>query len=124
MTVGAAPNRLETTAITTTTNDQLANVPHPAGATHVDAWYDMQFGIAEARRPFTGSSRVIERDERLNDEDIVVQIDGSQGTAGDVTRHIMVYNGNREAIELSGDHARQFGLALIAAADEWDRLTA
>jgi hypothetical protein len=82
----------------------------------------MKLGIEEARRFFTGSSWVVERGERLNDEDIVVQIDGSQGTAGDVTRHIMVYNGNREAIELSGDHARQFGLALIAAADEADQM--
>ena len=39
----------------------------------------------------------------------------------DVTRRIMVFDGNHEAIELSGDHARQLARALIAAADEVDR---
>ena len=29
----------------TTTTANLANVPHPAGAVHVDDWYDIQFGI-------------------------------------------------------------------------------
>jgi len=51
------------------------------------------------------------------------RIYGSQGTAGDVTRHIMVTEGNYERMELSSsDHAREFGRALIAAADEWDQM--
>ena len=37
----------------------------------------------------------------------------------------MITEGNREAIELSSsDHARQFGRALIAAADEWEQMAA
>ena len=49
----------------------------------------------------------------------------AQGMAGDVTRHLMITEGNREAIELSSsDHARQFGRALIAAADEWEQMAA
>jgi hypothetical protein len=108
--------------MTSITTDNLANVPHPAGATHVDDWYDMQLGIENARRFFCGSSWFVDRDGPI-DHDITVQIDGSQGTAGDVTRHIMVCEGNRESLELSSsDHARQFGRALIAAADEWDQM--
>jgi hypothetical protein len=108
----------------TTTTDTLAKVPHPAGATHVDDWYDLKFGIDNARRFFTGSWRVVEREGPI-DHDITVQIDGTQGTAGDVTRHLMITEGNREAIELSSsDHARQFGRALIAAADEWEQMAA
>jgi predicted butyrate kinase (DUF1464 family) len=35
----------------------------------------------------------------------------------------MVHEGEYDRIELStSDHARQFGLALIAAADEWDQV--
>ena len=72
---------------TTTTTTDLANVPHPAGAVRVADWYDMEFGIDHVRRYFSGSSRV-------------VQIDGAQGPDGDVTRMIMVVDGNMEALEL------------------------
>jgi hypothetical protein len=35
----------------------------------------------------------------------------------------MVTEGNYERMELSSsDHAREFGRALIAAADEWDQM--
>ena len=62
-------------------------------------WYDMQFGIDHVRRYFSGSSRVVQRDD--NDHDISVQIDGTQGPKdGDVTRHIMVIDVNTEALEL------------------------
>ena len=46
----------------TTTPTDLACVPHPAGAVRVDDWYDLQFGIAHVRPSFSGSSRVVERD--------------------------------------------------------------
>jgi hypothetical protein len=73
-------------------------VPHPAGATHFADWYDMQFGIDHVRRYFSGSSRVVERDD--NDHDISGQIDRTHGPEdGDVTRHIMVIDGNTEALE-------------------------
>ena len=76
----------------------------------------------DARRYFTGSSWFVDRDAPI-DHDITVEIYGSQGTAGDVTRHIMVTEGNYERMELSSsDHAREFGRALIAAADEWDQM--
>jgi hypothetical protein len=58
----------------------------------------MQFGIDHVRRYFSGSSRVVERDD--NDHEISVQTDGTQGPKdGDVTRHIMVIDGNTEALE-------------------------
>jgi hypothetical protein len=98
---------------TACTITDLANVPHPTGATHVADRYDMQFGIDHVSRYFSGSSRVVERDDK--DHDVIVQIDGTQ------TRRIMVVAGNTEALELSGDHARQLVRALIAAADEVDR---
>jgi hypothetical protein len=34
----------------TTTNDILANVPHPAGATQVDDWADLHHGPEHAAR--------------------------------------------------------------------------
>jgi hypothetical protein len=101
---------------TTTTTTDLADVPHPAGATHVADWDN----DTEARRYFTGPSWFVDRDGPI-DHDITVEIYGTQGTAGDVSRHIMVTEGEYERMELSSsDHARQFGLALIAAADEMD----
>jgi carbon monoxide dehydrogenase subunit G len=105
--------------MTTITTTDLANVAYAAGATHVADWYDMQFGIDHVSRYFSGSSRVVERDDK--DHDVIVQIDGTQGARGDVTRRIMVVAGDTEALERSGDHARQLGRALIAAADEVDR---
>jgi hypothetical protein len=103
-----------------TTTTDLADVPHPAGAVHVAEWDGLEFDAP--RRYFRGSSRVVERDGDI-DEDITVEMYGSQGTDGDVTRHIMVCEGNRESLELSSsDHARQFGRALLAAADEWDQM--
>jgi hypothetical protein len=83
-----------------------------------DVSIDVQFGIEDARRYFHGSARVVERD----DNDVIVQIDGTQGADGDVTRRIMIYDGNTEAVELSGEHARQLARALIAAADEVEQM--
>ena len=107
--------------MTTTTSD-LANVAHPAGATHVADWYDLQFGINQVGRYFSGSSRVVERQDQ--GRDVIVQIDGTQRADGAATRRILVIDGNAEAIELSGGDARQLGRALIAAADEVDRWAA
>ena len=76
--------------------------------------------LGDARRYFDGTKRVIERDGL---DDISVEIYGTQGTARDVTRHIIVIDDDREALTLtSSDHARQFGRALLAAADEWEQM--
>ena len=80
----------------------------------------MQFGVDHVTRYFSGSSRVVERDHQ--DRDVIVQIHGTQGADGGVTRRILVVDGNTEAVELSGDHARQLARALIAAADEAEQM--
>ena len=105
----------------TTTPTDLACVPHPAGAVRVCEWDDVRFGIEYARRYFVGTKRVIDRDGL--DRDISVEIYGTQGTAGDVTRRVIVFDDDREALDLStSDQARQFGRALLAAADEWGQM--
>jgi hypothetical protein len=59
---GVAPNRLESamTAIPTTTTD-LANIPYPAGATHVAEWDDPRYPDPTAPRYFRGTLWVIDR---------------------------------------------------------------
>jgi len=106
----------------TTTN--RANVPHPAGATDVHDWVDLETDMPF--RCFDGSWWVVERPER--GEDIDVHIAGTQHHDGSITRDIAVH-------ELHADHpltikqARELGAALIAAADEaeqrarYDRIT-
>ena len=59
----------------------------------------------DARRYFTGSSWFVDRDGPI-DHDITVEIYGSQGTAGDVTRHIMVTERNYERMELMQQRPR------------------
>ena len=57
-----------------------------------------------------------------SNHDISVEIDGTQGIDGDVTRNIMVIEGEYERLELSSAHARERGGALIAAADETEQM--
>ena len=83
--------------MTTTTDSSLANVPYPTGANHVAEWDADKDG---PRRYFRGSSWFVDRDGPI-DHDITVEIYGTQGMAGDVTRHIMATEGNYERIELS-----------------------
>jgi hypothetical protein len=106
---------------TTTTNDSLANVPHPAGAVKVCDWDDLQAGTEHATRYFRGSSRLIERDGDI-DKDITVEIYGTQSVAGDVVRRIMAIVDDRDAVDLRSSDARQLGRALIALADEAEQM--
>jgi hypothetical protein len=80
----------------------------------------MQLGIDHVSRYLSGSSRVGERDDKAHD--VIVQIHGTQGPDGDVTRRSTVVDGNAATLELSGDHARQLGRALIGAADEVEQM--
>jgi len=80
----------------------------------------MQLGIDHVSRYFSGSSRVVKRDDKAHD--VIVEIHGTQGPDGDVTRHSTVVDGNAETLELSGDHARQLACALIGAADEAEQM--
>jgi hypothetical protein len=58
-----------------TTTTDLANVPHPAGATHVADWYDVDG--PDAARYFTGSEWVV-AEPNTKHPDLLVQIDGTQ----------------------------------------------
>jgi hypothetical protein len=78
---------------TTTTNDQLANLPIPAGATYVYAWADVEFG--SPHRYFRGGSWVVNRDD--SDTDLSVMVDGCQYSPdGRVARFIMVAEGDTD----------------------------
>jgi hypothetical protein len=111
-----------TTTTTRPTPDHLASVPHPAGVTYVSEWDPDP--VPDPRRYFRGTKRVIDRSDDPYNDDLKVEVDGTQGPEGGIMRHVMVLEGNAERIELhSSDHARELGLALLAAADEWDQLT-
>jgi hypothetical protein len=101
----------------------IGDVALPAGVEELFEWHEARFGVENACRYFLGSKRVVER-EGPYDEDIRVQIDGFQGADGDVNRHIMVIERDDERLELSSDHARQLGRALIAAAAEVEKMAA
>jgi hypothetical protein len=105
--------------MTTTTPTDFANIPHPAGATHVAEW---NLADPTAGRYFSGTKRVIDRTDDEYNDDIEVEVWGTQ-TPGEVSRHVNVTEGGYERVTLSSAaHARQFGEALIAAADEWDQM--
>ena len=109
----------------TTTTDNLANVPFPAGATQVHDWYDPDGRIGEpapvefrpdVRRSFQGSSWVVERPDQ--DRDVHVLIDGEQLADGRVAERVITLDDD----SLTPQLARQLAAALIAAADEADQM--
>ena len=110
-----------------TTTDQLANVPHPAGATKVDDWFNPDAPVGtivsyvgpDTARYFTGTSRVVDRDD--NDEDIDVSIEGEQYVDGRVQRHIVVHHLHGDE-PITPGQARQLAAALTAAADECEQM--
>jgi hypothetical protein len=104
------------TVIPTSTTD-LANIPHPAGATYVSDW-DAS-ADPDAGRYFRGTKRVIDRTDDEHNDDIHVEIWGEQTREGEVSRYVEVSEGRIQQVTLSSAaHARAFGEALIAAADE------
>jgi len=81
-------------------------------------------GVSDPSR-YRGSTRVIDRVEDPHGDDIRVEICSSKSVAGDVTRLIAFDEGNYERTHLTiAAHAREFGQALIAAADRSTRLPA
>ena len=82
-------------------------------------------GVSDPSRYYRGSTRAIDRVEDPHGDDIRVEIYSSQSVAGDVTRLIAFDEGNYERTHLTiAAHAREFGQALIAAADRSTRLPA
>lgn len=103
---------------TTTTIDDLANVPRPAGATEVYDWEDLPDAPS---RYFVGSSWLIERD---NEDNLNVVINGTQWP--DHTDHVITLQDVKHDIldALTAGQAHQLGVALIQAAFEMARWTA
>ena len=107
------------TEIPTTTTD-LANIPCPAGATYVAEWDDPRYPDPTAPRYFRGTQWLIDRTDDPYNPDLVVEIWGTQSRERAVERHVDVLDKRRyeQLTFSSAGHARQFGEALIAAADE------
>jgi hypothetical protein len=106
--------------IITHTENPFPNVPHPFGACSVADWIDVNSDSPS--RYFEGTRRVVDcRDERLE-----VCADGIQRADGSVEGAITV-NGDSSMFErlilASSAEARELAFALMAAADEYDRLT-
>ena len=74
-------------------------------------------------RYWRGTQRVVDRvDDEYND-DVVVEVWGVQTPDGEVRLHVDVAEGGYERRTFSSSaHVRQFGEALIAAADEIDQM--
>jgi hypothetical protein len=86
-------------------------------------WDEARFGVEVASRYFGGTEWVVDRSDDEYNGDIVVEIWGTQAREGDVKRYVDILDEERrEQMPLSSAaHVRQFGEALIAAADEIDQ---
>src|SRR6476619_5990418 len=109
--------------MTTTPNTTIPDVPVPAGATYVGEWP----GNGDDRY-WRGTQHVIDRSDDAYNEDLVVEVWGTQSRAGDVERRVDVLDlrdGQRweQLTFSSAAHVRAVGEALIAAADEIDAWT-
>ena len=83
----------------------------------------MDLADPTAGRYFSGTKRVIDRTDDEYNDDIEVEVWGTQTPQGEDSRHVNVTEGGYERVTLSSaPHARQFGEALIAAADELDQM--
>jgi hypothetical protein len=109
---------------TTITTEDLANVPHPAGAVQVHEWFndDQPVGAVVdhvyegTRRWFVGISRLVSCPDV---PDIKVWIDGFQYADGHADRYIMVDNVHTDH-PLPPGVLRDLIAALTAVADEVD----
>ena len=105
--VGFARDYLELNAATA----GCADIPVPPGAT-ADSW---------AVKTSGGVSRLLEWGESFGSvEGVEVAIDGTQESNGDYARSVTVYSD--DSVRLSAVEARELAAALVAAADEFDRL--
>jgi hypothetical protein len=98
---------------TTNTTNPYPGIPLPAGAVHVDDWYDVD--TPEPARYFRGSSWSIQRTDGLADY-FCVQVDGTQRHDGTVTRQVVI-----DDINITAEQALDLALALVEAAHELDQ---
>jgi hypothetical protein len=93
--------------------------PLPAGAEKVYDWHDV--GTDSEGRGFDGRRWIIEG-AGWHKHDIHVLIRGIQRRTGEVERAIAVGELHPD-VPITSEQTRQLGRALIAAADEYDRLS-
>jgi hypothetical protein len=114
---GLMLDRARNYATENTLNAFYADVPAPAGATHVDDWNDAE-DESGAFRYFRGARRFIQGlQDGVNDAEVA--INGTQSADGRVERFIGIY---ADDSALTSAQAREVGRALIAAANDLDRL--
>ena len=110
---------------TTITTKDLANVPHPAGATYVDNW---DSDVApEANRYWHGAPRTVHLGENSHRHDVQVRVAGSQHPDGRVERYIEVEDVHPDLGVITDEpitvaEARTWADALLAATDEADKM--
>jgi hypothetical protein len=96
-------------------------IPLPAGAVRISDW-DLGLtgadGMPSVYRGFSGTPRLVDCDDR--DRDIEVEVGGIQHMDGRIEHEIYVSEIDGA---LTPATARPLGAALIAAADEYERLT-
>ena len=102
------------------TENPFPNVPHPLGASQVADWVDLNSD--SPARYFEGTRRVVD----CRGEQLEVCADGIQRTDGSVEAAITVVEAGGHWFErlilTSADEARGLARALMAAADEYDRM--
>jgi hypothetical protein len=104
-----------------TTTRTTPKVPMPAGAVEVCDWY--VFGGKYDSRYFTGSSWIIEGDaDGWHKDAIHVFIHGMQQPIGEVDR-LLSAGPLHPDNPITSKQARDAARALVAAADEYDRLS-
>ena len=92
--------------------DACANIPVPPGAV-ADSWEVKTTGGVNRRLEWHSDYSSV--------EGVEVAIDGTQESNGDYARSVTVYSD--DSVRLSATEARALAAALVAAADEFDRLT-
>lgn len=104
-----------------TTTNPLANIPTPAGAVRLKDWElgrTSADGTPNVYRGFTGTPRTVDCPER--DRDVAVGVTGLQRMDGNIRREVCVTE--IDGPPLTPATARQLGAALIAAADEAEKM--
>jgi hypothetical protein len=103
------------------TTADLANIPHPAGATSVDEWEDSGYRLVwgDARRAESSNFSVQPVAVQLRDGSVPIQGVDSQQPFIHVDE---LENGvSYEGLTITVDAARGLAAALLAAADEIER---
>lgn len=99
-----------------TTTTPAYNIPIPVGATKVYKWE------SDGARYFVGRKWVISgAGSKWHPQDLEVGIDGTQYCDGNVERRLTAGYLHPDQ-SITSEQAREFGRALIAAADEYDAL--